>query len=148
MAVGLVLSEARLVVPYEVCQQLALRRVQGLANGIALSEQGRDTVRRVVEVLPEAAALLRERFRGIFREVEASRWEYLKPDPEEVAMYVRARLYSHRPPAVCLNRVREYSEPGEDDGQQAEKDFLKAFRALVAKGMRDKVRQALAKLDE
>ncbi|MBI4799051.1 MAG: hypothetical protein HY794_10020 [Desulfarculus sp.] len=149
MAVGLVLSEARLVVPYEVCKQLVQRRGHGLLNwDPSLSDQGRQWVHNIAEVLPEVVAIMHERFRGIFREVEPNRWEYLKPDPEEVAMYIRARLHSHRPPAVCLNRVRGFVETVEDNGQQAEEDFLKAFRVLVAKGMRDEVRQALTELDK
>lgn len=149
MAVALVLSEARLVVPYEACRQLALRRVMGITDNIPLSSQARDTVRRLVEALPEVAAVLNERAHGIFRDVEPSRWEYRKPDPEEVATYIKMRMHERlRNQARVGFRVRE--EPGclEGDEQRVEEWFLKAFRVLMAMGMLMKVRVSLSRLDQ
>lgn len=150
MAVGLVLNEARLVVPFELCKQLAQRRLHSVfLREPGLSEQGRRWLERIAEVLPKVLAIVHERFQGIFREVEPLRWEYMKPDPEEVAMIIKARLFSQAPvTAKGPYRVAELAPVDEDDGQQAAERFLKAFRLLVAKGMQEKMSKNLELLEE
>jgi hypothetical protein len=151
MAIGLVLSGARLVVPGEIWRQLAQGGYNSRLCREPLSRQGRQLVEQINEVLPEAVALLHERFRGIFREVDLSHWEHLKPGVEELAMIIRARLYSRGPAKTNGDQeacqAPELAAPPED-GQQAAEAFLKSFRALVAKGLQDKVSLSLAALDQ
>ena len=153
VAVGLLLGEARIVAPYQAWRDLAERHPQRMQARVALSERGRDLVEAISDIIPQATELLRERFLGIFREVEPSRWEHLKPDVEEVAMILRGRLYSRREAfggrRPCQGQAqppRPSPQPSREAG--ASREFLAALRALVAQGLEERARATLDALEQ
>lgn len=148
LAIGIVLSEGRVMLSWESWQDLAHQRVRQVLARANLNDQGHELVERLGQVLPEVQERLRERFQAVFQETEPARWEQLRPNPEEVAMLIRGRLYSLGAGRPCQGGGGARSAPGANEAGQEVNKFREALRALAAKGMYAQVARALEDLDQ
>ncbi|KMY67010.1 hypothetical protein AAU61_13750 [Desulfocarbo indianensis] len=142
-ALGWVFNAAGHNLTMQYCKELAEYQGHKVLIGARLNGEGKELVNKVMEALPEVDDALNNRFEQVFDEVNYERWEYLKPDQEEVILYIKARLHSRGMALSC--GIAETTEDAE--GSVAER-FVTAFKALVADGMTRRMARNLNLLEE